>query len=281
MNIATVTQGSLGWRVAPDTTTWNSVLNACDRSEKWQFAVEVLRNERCAADVIGCTAAISACGKGGQWKLTLDLLLEMSKARLKPDDACAFAACFSAHLCVLQALPERFECRGFKRVCGGQYVVVAGVVPLSALGFNAAIDACASAGRRQQAWDLLLLAESGELSRSISSLPWALARLLKCRSKDWHHASLCFPVPARLQIADPLLVQACFIQTVRNLVAEPPEYVPSSSCRCRMKRLSACSRWPLGRLDTSFVYLGLGLLTSGSPRSFAGSLVPARHPAPL
>ena len=96
-----MTRGLLGWRIAPDTTTWNSVINACDSSEKWQCAVEVLQNERCAADVIGYTAAVSACGKGGQWKLTLDLLLEMSKARLKPDDACAFFACSSTRfVCV-------------------------------------------------------------------------------------------------------------------------------------------------------------------------------------
>ena len=84
-------KGSLASRLDIDVTAWNSILNACDKAEKWQHAVEVLHNDRCVADVFGCTAAISACEKSSQWKLTLKLLNAMPEANLEPDDACTFA----------------------------------------------------------------------------------------------------------------------------------------------------------------------------------------------
>ena len=76
-------------RFDPDALAWNTVIDTCQKAEKWQLALEILDTGRDAVDVFGRTAAMSACDKGSQWMLSLALLSTMSKGGIDADDACA------------------------------------------------------------------------------------------------------------------------------------------------------------------------------------------------
>ncbi|CAE8647734.1 unnamed protein product, partial [Polarella glacialis] len=124
-------------------------------------------NLRQAPDEISFSATISACEKGGQWQLALHLLSEMPEAQAIPNtitynaamSACEKAGKWQFALALLDDMPER-------------------KVRADEISYNAAISACEKGGEWQLALHLLstIPRELGKAA-SVSTIPWALARL--------------------------------------------------------------------------------------------------------
>ena len=74
-------------------------ISACEKDEKWQRALALLREMREAKPepcVISYIAGVSACEKDEAWQQALTLLRETWEARLEPDvisDAAETGAC--------------------------------------------------------------------------------------------------------------------------------------------------------------------------------------------
>eukprot|EP00435_Cladocopium_sp_Y103_P009539 s1894_g2.t1 len=90
-------------RLQHDLVMCNSALDCCDRAQRWDLALHVLTRERVDRvqrwDVISFTAAIAACEKSSQWRSAVDLLPQMTRIEVTPDDVClnaAIDACASA-----------------------------------------------------------------------------------------------------------------------------------------------------------------------------------------
>ena len=153
-----------------------SLMGKMKRAGRWEHVVALLR---CAEQETGATQimynmAISACGKSGDWMESLRLLSVMRARGLAPDDfsygaalsACANAAQWEESLAILdtamvnESPPTTLRLGVFTAYCmlhdslADGPLLEATVAP-NAICFNSAIDACARAGRSDEAIELL------------------------------------------------------------------------------------------------------------------------------
>ncbi|CAK0866989.1 unnamed protein product, partial [Prorocentrum cordatum] len=77
-------------KLEPNATglSYNAGISACEKGEKWQQALSLLREMRAARsepNVVSYSAGVSACEKGEQWQRALSLLSEMRGEKLEPN----------------------------------------------------------------------------------------------------------------------------------------------------------------------------------------------------
>ncbi|CAM9530858.1 unnamed protein product [Phaeothamnion confervicola] len=74
-------------RLLPCVAAFNGALAACERSRRWQLAMQLLDEaaETGAVDVVGFNTVISALGKSGQWAKAMALLPVMRDRGVTPD----------------------------------------------------------------------------------------------------------------------------------------------------------------------------------------------------
>ena len=69
-------------------STYNSVMTACEKSGRWEEALQMfedMRRKGVERDTITYSTAISACAKGGRWEEALGLLSEMASQGIERD----------------------------------------------------------------------------------------------------------------------------------------------------------------------------------------------------
>ncbi|CAL1134368.1 unnamed protein product [Cladocopium goreaui] len=78
-----------------DLLVHNGVLVACEKTQRWERAVQILLAGIGEADAIGCTTCLTACGRASAWQAALRLLAEMRcilvRAHLISHNACLSA----------------------------------------------------------------------------------------------------------------------------------------------------------------------------------------------
>ena len=72
------------WKLQADEISFNSALNALEKSASWEHAL-VLLFSMARRDLISYNTAISACGKGTNWQGALSLMSHLETETLQPD----------------------------------------------------------------------------------------------------------------------------------------------------------------------------------------------------
>ncbi|CAE8647733.1 unnamed protein product [Polarella glacialis] len=212
-------------RATPDVISHSALISACDKGIQWQLALAVLRGMPQAGvlpNSISFNAAISACEKAGQWQLALSVLYGMYEMKVAPNTRsvnAAISACtkgdrWEASLELLSIMPamstkpDEISYNGALIACekAGQWQLVLSLLGRmleerlspDGISFRAAIGACEAAGRLEQGLQLLEERKRSSCSESLSTLPWALAKL---------------------SVSDPQVVDAAFAEALSQLQA--------------------------------------------------------------
>lgn len=102
------------WKLQADEISFNSALNALEKSASWEHAL-VLLFSMARRDLISYNTAISACGKGTNWQGALSLMSHLETETLQPDlvtmnsamSACEKAGQWEGAFHLLGSLPTR------------------------------------------------------------------------------------------------------------------------------------------------------------------------------
>lgn len=73
-----------------DEKTFGAVLNACDRGQKWEVAVQVLKQmllDSILPGLISYNSLVSACERSSAWPAALAVLSTLEERRLEADAA--------------------------------------------------------------------------------------------------------------------------------------------------------------------------------------------------
>ncbi|CAE7941187.1 unnamed protein product [Symbiodinium sp. KB8] len=148
------------YALLPDTISFNAVLSAMEKTQKWMQAVCLLKQSGIAADVISNNAVLSASGGAGRWRQALFVLCQTMALQLVPDlitysagvSACAKAKQWAGSLLLLQQLRE------------------AGGGAAEEIAYNAAVSSCEDTWQWKESLELLAAMRCDDLKPNVLNL---------------------------------------------------------------------------------------------------------------
>lgn len=130
----------------PDAMSFTSAIAACGAAQQPDAALQLL-SRMAPRQVQACNACVTACERSGRWQAALELLADMERNGPQPDEitvrAAVFACCGASQLEAAMAL--------FRRVQAGEFPGVR----TNALTTNLLVRACDVAGHASDATRLL------------------------------------------------------------------------------------------------------------------------------
>lgn len=184
----------------PDVYAYTAAIDACAKGKMWRKALDILdemRTRGVQPSEVTYSVAITACGNGGQWQRALELLNQM-RMKGMPINVITYSSTISA-----LAKAAR---RNLKGTVGGEgsadelstkaldlleQMKKEGVEP-DAYSYSGAISACASAGRWQEALDLMSQMKKGGPKTRPNRITYTAAISACGRAGEWEHALRLF-----------------------------------------------------------------------------------------
>ena len=184
----------------PDVYAYTAAIDACAKGKMWRKALDILdemRTRGVQPSEVTYSVAITACGNGGQWERAMELLNQMRMKRM-PINVITYSSTISA-----LAKAAR---RNLKGTVGGQgtadelstkaldllgQMKKEGVEP-DAYSYSGAISACASAGRWEEALDLMAQMKKGGPKTRPNRITYTAAISACGRAGEWEHALRLF-----------------------------------------------------------------------------------------
>eukprot|EP00928_Gymnodinium_smaydae_P089812 TRINITY_DN73715_c0_g1_i1.p1 TRINITY_DN73715_c0_g1~~TRINITY_DN73715_c0_g1_i1.p1 ORF type:complete len:1002 (-),score=186.01 TRINITY_DN73715_c0_g1_i1:71-3076(-) len=166
--------------VAPDVVSYNSAVNACAKAGLPRHAFRLLaamRKSRVSPDVVSLNSAISACSRGSRWGLAL-LLLRRPRTRTHHLNTFTYNS-------AIGACAEGGWWEGALLLVHQMSLSSVRLRP-DVISLSSAIAACARAGQRRRAVELLAFMEQERLRPNLRSFVSAITAC--ARDGDWRQA---------------------------------------------------------------------------------------------
>eukprot|EP00435_Cladocopium_sp_Y103_P025163 s1174_g6.t1 len=187
-----------------DLLVHNGVLVACERSQRWERAVQILLANVTGTgghrvDAIGCTTCLTACGRASAWQAALCLLAEMRcilvRAHLISHNAC-LSACEEAgqwrhglhlldEMCCTSLGPDSLSCNTAISACekAKRWRHALGLFHRKSrqpntLTFNTTSSACSKG--RQWRWSAYLISKLPQAARGAFVMTLLSGKALEC-----------------------------------------------------------------------------------------------------
>mmetsp|Transcript_15637 Transcript_15637/g.33842 ORF Transcript_15637/g.33842 Transcript_15637/m.33842 type:complete len:1028 (-) Transcript_15637:2196-5279(-) len=183
----------------PDVYCYTAAIDACAKGRMWRKALELLsemKDRGVAPNEVTYSVAITACGNGGQWRHAMNLLNQMREKGLKIN-----VITYSSTISALAKGARRVRDDSTDGTAGDELWVKAldlldqmkkeGVEP-DAYSYSGAISACASAGRWEEALDLLATMKKGGPKTRPNKITYTAAISACGRAGEYEHALRLF-----------------------------------------------------------------------------------------
>eukprot|EP00563_Minutocellus_polymorphus_P002694 CAMPEP_0181027756 /NCGR_PEP_ID=MMETSP1070-20121207/4324_1 /TAXON_ID=265543 /ORGANISM="Minutocellus polymorphus, Strain NH13" /LENGTH=1000 /DNA_ID=CAMNT_0023104999 /DNA_START=50 /DNA_END=3052 /DNA_ORIENTATION=- len=186
--------------LTPDVYAYTAAIDACAKGKMWRKALDILdemRTRGVQPTEVTYSVAITACGNGGQWQRAMELLNQM---RMK-----GMSINVITYSSTISALAKAAR-RNMKETGGGEgsseelsskaldlleQMKKEGVEP-DTYSYSGAISACASAGRWEEALDLMAQMKKGGPKTRPNRITYTGAISACGRAGEWEHALRLF-----------------------------------------------------------------------------------------
>ena len=184
----------------PDVYAYTAAIDACAKGKMWRKALDILdemRTRGVQPTEVTYSVAITACGNGGQWERAMELLNQMRMKGMSINVITYSSTISALAKAARRNMKETASARGSAEELSSKALDLLeqmkkdGVEP-DTYSYSGAINACASAGRWENALDLMAQMKKGGPKTRPNRITYTGAISACSRAGEWEHALRLF-----------------------------------------------------------------------------------------
>ena len=184
----------------PDVYAYTAAIDACAKGKMWRKALDILdemRTHGVQPTEVTYSVAITACGNGGQWERAMELLNQMRMKGMSINVITYSSTISALAKAARRNMKETASAGGSAEELSSKALDLLeqmkkeGVEP-DTYSYSGAINACASAGRWEDALDLMAQMKKGGPKTRPNRITYTGAISACSRAGEWEHALRLF-----------------------------------------------------------------------------------------